>query len=167
MIKDELVEIVWEFVTLKSKPSNIEFKTAKNGCPEKLYDTLSSFSNTKGGIIIFGVDEKRGYTVVGVDDVQELQKRITEQSLDMEPAVRPLFTIAKYEDKVIFSAEIPEIDAFSKPCFYKGKGKIKGSYVRVGDGDLPMTSYEIHSYDAFRYKTEDELRTRIELMILS
>ena len=37
---------------------------------------------------------------------------------------------------------------------------MKGSYIRVGDADLPMTDYEIYSFDAFKYKTEDELRSK-------
>ena len=79
----------------------------------------------------------------------------------MEPVVRPLFTVIKYDDdKIICSAEIPEMDSFSKPCFYKGKGKSKGAYIRIGDADLPMTEYEIHSFEAFKFKTEDELRTK-------
>ena len=51
------------------------------------------------------------------------------------------------------------MDTVSKPCYYTGKGKSKGSYIRVGEADLPMTEYEIYSYDAFKFKTEDELRT--------
>ncbi|MEI3535844.1 MAG: RNA-binding domain-containing protein [Bacilli bacterium] len=43
-------------------------KTAKQGCPENLYDTLSSFSNTKGGIIIFGIDEKPRTKELGFDE---------------------------------------------------------------------------------------------------
>ena len=103
---------------------------------------------------------KKGYEIVGTENPQELQKKITEQSLEMEPVVRPLFTIVKYKEKIICSAEIPEMDAISKPCYYKGKGKSKGSYIRVGDQDLPMTDYEIHSYESFKYKIEDELRTK-------
>lgn len=51
------------------------------------------------------------------------------------------------------------MDCVNKPCYYIGKGKSRGSYIRIGDADLPMTEYEIYSYDAFKYKTEDELRT--------
>ena len=124
MTENELVELVKQVLNMKCETQNIELKTAKQGCPENLYDTLSSFSNTKGGIIIFGIDEKHGYKVVGIDDTQILQKKVIEQSLSMEPVVRPLFTVIKYDDKIICSAEIPEMDSFSKPCFYKGKGLI-------------------------------------------
>ena len=160
MTENDLVELVKQVLNMKCETQNIELKTAKQSCPENLYDTLSSFSNTKGGIIIFGIDEKHGYKVVGVDDSQSLQKKVIEQSLSMEPVVRPLFTVIKYDGKIICSAEIPEMDSFSKPCFYKGKGKSKGSYIRVGDADLPMTEYEMHSFEAFKFKTEDELRTK-------
>lgn len=125
-----------------------------------MYDTFSSFSNTSGGIIIFGVDEKNNYDICGITNPDIFQKKITEQSLMMEPKIRPIITICEYNEKIVASAEIPELDVFNKPCYYSGKGKMKGSYIRVGDADLPMTDYEIYSFDAFKYKTEDELRSK-------
>ena len=59
-----------------------------------------------GGIIVFGIDENFEYKVVGVYDAQDLQKKIVEQSLQMEPVVRLLFTVARVEGKIIVSAEI-------------------------------------------------------------
>lgn len=160
MTENQLVELVGKIKKIKTETRNIELKKAKTGCPEALYDTLSSFSNTNGGIIIFGIDEKHGFKAEGVDDVSNLQKHVTEQCLEMEPEVRPLFSIATIEEKTICSIEIPEIDSILKPCFYKGKGKFKGSYIRIGEADLPMDEYEIYSFDAFKYKTEDELRDK-------
>lgn len=110
MTELELKELINKILMLKSKTPNIELKKAKNGCPESLYDTFSSFSNTSGGIIIFGIDEKNNYSIEGVDNTSDLQKHITEQSLLMEPVVRPLFTFCEIDDKVICSIEIPEID---------------------------------------------------------
>ena len=156
----ELINLIDNIVSLKTETNNIEFKKAKDGVPENLYDTFSSFSNTSGGIIIFGVDEKNNYAICGITNPDIFQKKITEQSLMMEPQIRPIITICEYDGKIIVSAEIPELDVFNKPCYYSGKGKMKGSYIRVGDADLPMTDYEIYSFDAFKYKTEDELRSK-------
>ena len=156
----ELINLIDNIVSLKTETNNIEFKKAKDGVPENLYDTFSSFSNTSGGIIIFGVDEKNDYDICGITNSDIFQKKITEQSLMMEPKIRPIITICEYDGKIIASAEIPELDVFNKPCYYSGKGKMKGSYIRVGDADLPMTDYEIYSFDAFKYKTEDELRSK-------
>lgn len=156
----ELINLIDNIVSLKTETNNIEFKKAKDGVPENLYDTFSSFSNTSGGIIIFGVDEKNDYDICGITNSDIFQKKITEQSLMMEPKIRPIITICEYDGKIVASAEIPELDVFNKPCYYSGKGKMKGSYIRVGDADLPMTDYEIYSFDAFKYKTENELRSK-------
>lgn len=155
----ELKNLISKILKTKSETPNIEFKSAKDGFPERIYDTLSSFSNTSGGIIIFGIDEKKDYEVCGVKNPELLEKKIVEQAKEMEPVVRPLITFCNYEGKIVVAAEIAEMDAINKPCYYLGKGKSKGSYIRIGEADLPMTEYEIYSYDSFKYKTEDELRT--------
>ncbi|NDL67890.1 ATP-binding protein [Anaerotalea alkaliphila] len=160
MLEEELVQLVNEITSEKCEKQHIELKKALGGTPTKLYDTLSSFSNQiGGGIIIFGIDEDSGYKVVGVYDAQDLQKKVVEQSLQMEPVVRPLFTVATVEGKRVVSAEISECDIYDKPCFYKGAGRLRGSYIRVGDSDQPMTEYEIYSYEAFKRRIHDELRT--------
>ena len=159
MLEKDLIKLIRKILRKKTETLNIEFKSAKGGAPEKLYDTFSSFSNTDGGIILFGIDEKAGYEICGVKNPALLEKKIVEQAKEMEPVVRPLITICEYEGKTVLSAEIAEMDAINKPCYYSGKGKSKGSYIRVGEADLPMTEYEIYSLDAFKFKTEDELRT--------
>ena len=144
---------------IKCETSTLEIKSAEQGCPQRLYDTLSSFSNQDdGGIIIFGVDEKQGYKEVGVYDPQDIQKKINEQCLQMEPVVRPLLTVLEKNDKFFISAEIPGADITDRPVFYQGKGRVKGSYTRVGDSDEPMTEYEVYSYEAYRKKYQDDIR---------
>lgn len=68
----------------------------------------------------------------------------------MEPIVRPLLTVAEKDGKYFVSAEIPGVDLAERPVFYKGRGRLKGSYTRVGDSDEPMTEYEVYSYEAYR-----------------
>lgn len=46
----------------------------------------------------------------------------------------------------------------NRPCYYQGKGRLKGSYVRISDSDEPMTEYEVYSYEAFRQKYQDDIR---------
>jgi len=159
MLIEELIDLVKFVCKTKAETQNIELKSAHEGCPKRLYDTLSSFSNQDmGGVIIFGIDEKQNFKPVGVYDSQDLQKKVMEQCLQMEPSVRAVFTIADYEGVVICAAEIPGIDITQRPCYYKGIGKAKGSYVRVGDGDLPMTEYELYSFEAYKKHTHDDER---------
>lgn len=159
MQAEELKKLVYEIQRQKTETQTIELKTAVQGCPTKLFDTLSSFSNQdEGGIIVFGIDETDGYTVKGVYDAQDLQKKVTEQCKQMEPLVRALFTVCDIDGKLVVSAEIPAIDISERPVFYKGVGRIKGSYIRVGESDELMSEYEIYSYDAFRKRTRDDIR---------
>ena len=160
MQADELKKIVLNIKHLKTETQTIELKSALKGCPTRLFDTLSSFSNQdNGGIIIFGVDEADKYEIKGVYDAQDLQKKVTEQCKQMEPTVRALFTVCEIDGKTVVSAEIPGVDISERPVFYKGVGRVKGSYVRVGESDEPMSEYEIYSYEAFRKRTRDDIRT--------
>lgn len=159
MIEIELLELIEKITTMKTESQTLELKAANVGCPKKLYDTISAFSNQdSGGIIIFGIDENKGYEVVGVYDAQDLQKKVTEQCKQMEPVVRPVFTVVQTENGKVVSAEIPGIDISERPCYYSGVGRIKGSYIRSGDSDEPMSDYEIYSYEAFRKKYQDDIR---------
>lgn len=160
MTTEELLEKLELIQKLKCETNTLEIKSAENGCPKHLYDTLSSFSNQDdGGTIIFGVDEKQNYKEVGVYDPQDIQKKINEQCLQMEPLVRPLLTVAEKDDKFFVAAEIPGVDLVERPVFYQGRGRVKGSYTRIGDSDEPMTEYEVYSYEAYRKKYQDDIRT--------
>lgn len=159
MTKEELLEKLNEIQAGKYETQVLEIKAAEQGCPKRLYDTLSSFSNQDdGGTIVFGIDEKDNYRECGVYDPQDIQKKINEQCLQMEPAVRPLLTVVEKEGKYFVSAEVPGIDLADRPCYYQGRGRLKGSYIRVGDSDEPMTEYEVYSYEAFRKKYQDDIR---------
>lgn len=159
MLPEELVDLVSRTVHQKAETQTLKLKAAHVDCPKRLYDTLSSFSNQdSGGVLLFGVDETKSFEVVGVYDLQSLQKKVTEQCSQMEPPVRAVFTVAEVDGKPVCSAEIPAIDLSERPCYYKGAGRVKGSYIRVGDADLPMTDYELYSYEAFRKHLYDDER---------
>lgn len=170
MLSEELLALAETVCRMKTETQTVEVKAAHMGCPKRLYDTLSSFSNQDGGgIILFGVDEESGFAPVGVYDLHDLQKKVTEQCMQMTPQVRALFTVAEYMGVPICCAEIPSVDLTERPCYYNGMGKAKGSFVRVGDADLPMTDYEIYSYESFRKHQHDDERPveRAKLSLLN
>ena len=160
MLEEELEKLAIRVTIQKAESQTIELKSAHQGFPTRLYDSLSSFSNqNEGGVILFGIDEKDDFSIKGVYDAQDLQKKVAEQCKQMEPPVRALFTVCDIDGKKIVSAEIPGVDVDLRPVFYKGVGRIKGSYIRVGESDEQMSEYEVYSYKAFRKRIRDELRT--------
>ena len=159
MLTEELIELAKKVCKQKSEEQTIEVKAAHIDCPKRLYDTLSSFSNQDyGGILLFGLDERTDFQIVGIYDPQDLQKKVTEQCLQMEPPVRAVFSLAEIDGKSICAAEIPSLDISERPCYYRGAGRTKGAFIRVGDADLPMTDYELYSFESFRKPLHDDER---------
>ena len=159
MLSEELLTLVKKIQQHNYESKTLEVKAAVLGCPTRLFDTLSAFSNQdEGGILIFGIEESKSFSVCGVYDLQDLQKKVTEQCKQMEPILRPLFTECEIDGKMVLSAEIPGIEVERRPVFYRGVGRLKGSYLRVGESDELMSEYEIYSYDAFRRRLKDDLR---------
>lgn len=159
MVKTELKELLVKIQARKCEEQIVEVKAAHQGCPEKLYDTLSSLSNQdSGGTLVFGLDEHQNFAKVGVYDAQDLQKKVMEYGEQMTPVVRPVFTVCMEDDMIFVSAEIPPVDVAERPCFKTAQGRLQGSYIRVGDADKRMTEYEVYSYEAFRKKYRDDIR---------
>lgn len=165
MLEKELIELAKNIQMTKAEGQTIEVKAATVDCPKNLYDTLSSFSNQdQGGIVVFGLDEKQDFLATGVYDVQDLQKTVTEQCNQMHPPVRAVFTHAIFNGVNICSTEIPSVDYILRPCYYSGLGKYKGSYLRVGDADIPMTDYELYKYEAYKEHTHDDERPIVKVI---
>ncbi|MBV9855087.1 MAG: ATP-binding protein, partial [Streptosporangiaceae bacterium] len=45
---------------------DVEVKRASGGVPESLPSTMSAFANSRGGVIILGLDERSGFAATGV-----------------------------------------------------------------------------------------------------
>ena len=164
MNKEDVLKLIQELNEKQTETICIEAKTAKDGKPEKYYDTVSSFSNTIGGTILFGVQEnktknKTEFIPVGVFDTNELQKHITNLcSTEFIPVVRPRISVVDIHGKNIVAVEIDMLNQINKPCYYKPKGLHNGSYIRVGDRDDHMTEYEIYKCISYKDNVEDDLR---------
>jgi ATP-dependent DNA helicase RecG len=145
---EEFRKLVAEIQSSQSESDTIEVKTAYKSMPKKLYRAFSAFANhTGGGIILFGMDESKGFAITGVQDYHRLQEEVTHMaSQNMEPALRPRFIVDEIDDETVVALEIDEIPASQKPCFYKTAGLPKGAYLRVGNTNRQMTEYEVFGY---------------------
>lgn len=150
MLKTEAIEAIEYLKKYKTETNKLESKAASGGFPKKCYDTISSFSNKFGGIIIFGINESNNFSIDGVYNLNDLQKQVSALCSDsMEPAVRADMLPFEYEGRELLAVKIEEIPQNKKPCFYKPKGLKNGSYTRIGDRDELMTDYEIYALQSY------------------
>ncbi len=160
MTSEEFYELLNQIKKLRCETQTLELKSAGMGCQNGFMILYPVFLiKMTGGIIVFGIDEQNDYAQSDVYDAQDLQKRVNKQCLQMKPVVRPLMTVTHIDDRSFVAAEIPEMDLVEHPCYYKGQGRLKGSFTRIGDSDEPMTEYEIYSYEAFRKKYQNDIRS--------
>lgn len=153
MTPDELVALVAEVRRQQSELQHVEVKAARGGTPLKpIREALSAFANQPGGgILLCGLDEERDFAVGGVGDVQRLQEEIANVAAsEMEPPLRPEFTVAEVEGQRIVGVEVAEVSALEKPCHYRPAGLQGGAYIRVGPSNRRMTTYEIFGYVSAR-----------------
>ena len=128
--------------------SDIEFKQGQRGVPDSAYETVSAFSNTKGGWLVFGVrDGKGGVEIVGVLDADKVQNDFLSTLRSGQKLNRVVAAEERaIEDggKTLLVFHIPEADRRDKPV-YLGRD-IRRSFVRRGAGDERCTQAEIERF---------------------
>ncbi len=150
MNQEQIQKEIERALKLNSETDFVEFKKATGGFPQKeVRKTLSAFGNTEGGIIVFGVGEREDKTleVVGIQNIAELQERMTNLSAeDMNTVLRLDYFPFDMNEKTILAIFVPKCENYLKPYYIKEMGLSHGAYVRDGNTDRKMTEEEIKSY---------------------
>jgi len=113
---------------------NLEFKEARNGLPDSFFETVCSFLNREGGIILLGVTDKGAVTGVPAHLVESVKANIinltnNQQKLDPPFIIMP--DEVMIEGKVLILAQVP-VSSRVHRC----KGIV---FDRAGDGDYHIT----------------------------
>ena len=110
---------------------NIEYKVALPDKSEKYMKTIVAFSNTQGGKLIVGVDDKT-HQLVGVDNdtLFQVMDRIANAISDScVPQIIPDIEPQTIEGKTLIVVSVEP--GKSRPYYLKSKGKENGTYIRV------------------------------------
>lgn len=154
----ELEELLLSLRRTNNESGEVEVKTARTDLPKSVKETLSSFANTRGGVILLGVDERDGFAPTGVEDASKIAADLASMCADqLEPPLRPVIEVVEINGANIVVAEVAEIESRRKPCYVKTAGINRGSYIRVNDADQPLTSYEIHLMQTSSGQPRDDM----------
>jgi ATP-dependent DNA helicase RecG len=128
--------------------NEVEFKRAQRGVPDSAYETVSSFSNTSGGWLVFGIIDNGGkHEVAGVLDVDKIQNDFlnalhADNKVNHDIQVESkLFDV---DGKVVLAFRIPEASRQNKPIYLNRD--IRRSFVRRGGCDHRCTMHEIERF---------------------
>jgi ATP-dependent DNA helicase RecG len=139
-----------ELFTLLNGPEweDVEFKRAQRGVPETAYETVSSFSNTNGGWLVFGIVDNDGhYEIAGVLDVDKVQNDFLSALRADNKVNHDIHVESKLIDvdgKTVLAFRIPEAPRQNKPIYLNKD--IRRSYVRRGGCDQRCTMHEIEHF---------------------
>ncbi len=131
--------------------NDVEFKAAQRDVPKSAYESVSAFSNTAGGWLVFGVEEKtKGsgqFEVVGVIEADKVQNNFLTVLRSREKFNRVIETSESHlssEEKTLLIFYIPEVHRREKPVYLNGD--IRKTYIRSGGGDMHCSEVEINRF---------------------
>lgn len=136
----------------KYKENNrIEAKKAQGGLPISVWETYSSFANSFGGIILFGVVEQADKSFQTVPLLNP-EKLVTEfwsivsdrQKVSVNILSQQNIQIVESQGNRIVVIEVPRATRQDKPV-YIGENPFAGTYRRNGEGDYHCTADEVRN----------------------
>ena len=127
---------------------DIEFKLAEGGLPRSLWESLSAFANTEGGVIVLGVAEKGdGHEVVGVRSPSKLIKAFWDAHNNRQKLSTPICTdrdviVVPVDGKDLLVVRVPRASRAQRPLFINGNPLV-GTFKRNFEGDYRCTEVEV------------------------
>ena len=137
--------------------NRLEAKRAQGGFPHSVWETVVSFANTVGGLILLGVieDENHAFHPVTLPDPQHLIDQFWLQIRNPHQISINLLQpqdvwIQPLQGKSIVVIQIPRAQKSQKPV-YLGSSPFTGSYLRSGEGDMRCAVDQVQTMLEERY----------------
>lgn len=132
---------------------NLECKKAESKLPNSVWETYSSFANTDGGIILFGVEEhtretsfEKRFTFVSIKNPEQRLKdfwnTVNSEKVSSNILIDSDVGFCEVNGETIMWIHVPQADYRSKPVFINGN-PMKGTFKRNHEGDYHCTEDEI------------------------
>ena len=144
---DRLEELEWE---------DFEVKEAKTSIPKSSFETVSAFSNTNGGWLVFGVRQTvKIFEISGVEDAEKIEQDFTTvlRGDKFNNKIRVRSEKYNFDGKVVLAFYVPASE--NKPVYFNSR---KNTFIRTGSGDQRATDVEIDAMyrdSAFGFKDQE------------
>ena len=152
----KLEDIEWE---------DFEVKEAQDKIPKNSWETVSAFSNTVGGWLIFGVKKSgKSYEIKGLNKPDKIEQEFT-TVLRGGTKFNKIIDVRckKYNisGKTVLAFYIPQKSPKDKPIYFNSP---KNTFIRTASGDQRATNEEIDSfYRTSSFEEKDRELTKYSL----
>lgn len=127
----------------KAETSNIDYKVAlEERKPKSWLKSVSAFANSKGGIILFGVDDST-HELEGLDDIQQVAEKITE-IINARILPLPRYEINSFTEDGKDFLELKIGDGPSTPYYLVIDGR-KEAFIRSGNQSIPAPEHILNN----------------------
>ncbi|WP_240611288.1 ATP-binding protein [Actinobaculum sp. 313] len=154
MTDEELRDHVARIRRLGADDARVEAKAAVRDIPKGIWESVSAFANTEGGLIILGLDESQSFAPANGFNAARIENALIAGLDNAERANPKVLPVPQYQvDRAeidgaqVVWARIEPLSATPDrpaPCHVVAQGLERGSYKRVGDADKHLTTYEVH-----------------------
>jgi ATP-dependent DNA helicase RecG len=131
----KLEDIEWE---------DVKVKEAQNAVPKNSWETVSAFSNTVGGWLIFGVKKSsQSYEIKGVNNPEKIEQEFTtvlRGGSKFNKIVEVTCKKYQFNGKTVLAFYIPQKSIKDKPIYFNSR---KNTFIRTASGDQRATDLEI------------------------
>ena len=142
MNKEELIkklkDIEWE---------DFEVKEAKSEIPKNSWETVSAFSNTAGGWLVFGIKKNnKKYEIIGVNNPEKIEQDFLSTLSNKTKFNKIIFVKSKkykFNSRYVLAFYIPQKIHNEKPIYFINQNN---TFIRTGSGDRRATKEEIDSF---------------------
>lgn len=149
-MNESLDEIIARLRRQGSDDAHVEVKSSESKLTSDIWDTVSAFANTDGGLIILGVSEADGFKPVKRFALEQVRDQFVEGIGDGgNDGVRltnpPAYGLRRdrIEGSEVLVITVAENPIGLKPSFVKAKGLPGGAFRRVDDKNIKLTSTEV------------------------
>ena len=146
----ELTAIVDRLREQGTDDGDVEVKACESRLSNDIWESVSAFANTAGGIIILGLSELAGFAPVPDFNLDRVRDQFVagmgdggQRSSVSNP---PEYEVARrrVDGKQVLVIQIRELDLALKPCYVTAHGIQNGSYKRVDDKDIHLSAAELY-----------------------
>lgn len=150
--------IEWEDFEVKS--------CTTNDIPKSSWETVSAFSNTNGGWLIFGIKQVgKRFEVIGLSNPEKIEQNFTTtlRNNKFNKVIETKCQKYKIDNKLVLGFYIPAKSSRERPVYFNNN--LYNTFIRVGSGDQRATKEEIeamHRNSSFEEKDNEICEFGIE-----